>query len=61
MDERTEAKFEQIASDAIVRAESVDCDVEDFVEGMRNIFISIKERYDSACEGHGIEPNYPRM
>jgi hypothetical protein len=60
MDERTEAKFEQIAADAIVRAESVDCGVEDFVEGMRSIFISIKERYDMACEEHGIEPIYPR-
>lgn len=61
MDEVTEAKFEQIATDAIVRAERVECGVEDFVEGLRTMLISVKERYDSACEEHGIEPEYPRL
>ena len=61
MDPKAEAQFEQIAADTIVRAESVDCDVEDFVEGLRNIYLSMKERYESACEEHGIEPIYPSM
>lgn len=56
MDTKTEAQFEQIAADAIVRAESVQCELEDFVEGMRSILIEVKERYVMACEEIGVEP-----
>ena len=61
MDTKTEAKFEQIAANAIARAESVKCESEDYVEGLRIILIEVKERYEMSCEEFGVEVNLPRF
>lgn len=48
------ASFEQIAADAIVRAETVDCDMETFVAGMKVIYCAIQERYEAARSEVGL-------
>lgn len=61
MDPKAEAQFEQIAADTIARAEGVDCDQENFAEGLRNILIEVKDRYVEACQEIGVEPDWPRF
>lgn len=56
MDKKTEAKFEQIAADTLVRAENVRCEPEDYVEGLRVIILEVKERCEGSCEEFGVEP-----
>jgi hypothetical protein len=56
LNEIQEARFEQIGQDAVVRAESVPCDLEDFTQGLKIILETFKERYVLACEETGSEP-----
>lgn len=44
----TEEQFEEIAEDAIKRAEAVGCGFSEFVDGLRAIQSSVKERADLA-------------
>ena len=44
----TEEIFEQIIQDAISEAESVDCPMEDFVEGLESMKMSLTARIE--CE-----------
>lgn len=43
-----ENEYEQIAMDAIEKAEAVGGSLEDFAEGMERIFYAVKERYELA-------------
>jgi hypothetical protein len=57
MDEVAEAKFEQIMVDAIVRAETIDPDMddEDFLAGLRIMQLKLNERTEQARKDAGIE------
>ena len=48
------APFEQIAQDAIVRAECEDVDIETFVAGMKVIACAVQERYEEAKSEVGL-------
>ena len=57
MDEVLEAKFEQIMVDAIVRAETLDPDMdpEDFLIGLRVMQTKLEERIQDARGAAGLE------
>lgn len=57
MDEILEAKFEQIMVDAIVRAETLDPDMddEDFLAGLRVMQLKLEERVQQARGDAGLE------
>jgi len=57
MDEILEAKFEQIMADAIVRAETLDPDIdpEDFLRGLRVMQLKLEERVQQARGEAGLE------
>lgn len=58
MDDVTEAKFEQIMVDAIVRAETIDADMphDTFYWGLRVMLQKLNERVEDARRDAGIEP-----
>lgn len=58
MDDVTEAKFEQIMVDALVRAETIDADMPytDFFHGLCVMKRKLDERIDEARADAGIEP-----
>lgn len=57
MDDVLEAKFEQIITDAIVRAETLDPDMAhtDFYEGMRVMQRKLNDRVEEARADAGVE------
>ena len=58
MDDIKQAKFEQIITDAIVRAETIDPDMPftEFFEGLRVMHEKLSDRLEEARADAGIEP-----
>ena len=55
MDMKTKATFEQTAANVLARAESVECESENYVEGLRISLIKVNECYEMSCEEFGVE------
>lgn len=60
MNERLTAQFEQIGVDTLVRAETIQCEPEDFVDGLQLIVELVNLRFNEACEefGRPIAPQF---
>jgi hypothetical protein len=54
MDTRLEKKFDEIAREAIRKAELVDCSLEDFARGIWSIYHELKTRLELAIDETGL-------
>ena len=54
MDDALEERFEAMGEDAIQKAETLDCSIEDFYRGLKTLIGTLQNRLDMAAE-EGVE------